>query len=91
MRSSAPASRGSGVRRCAVLGISRISSFRFAQAVFLDVLLARGEVELVPGRQFLAEALRAVAVVAVGDDTTVVVYPIEEDVQVGMFPVVGGR
>lgn len=82
------ATAGYGVVQCMVNLVFRL--VRFAQAVLLDILFTRCEVELVPSRQFLAEALRAVAVVAVGDGTTVVVYPIEEDVQVGVFPVVGG-
>ena len=60
---------------------------RFAQAVLLDILFARCEVEPVPDGQLLAESLRTVAVVAVGDGTAVVVHPVEKDMQVGMFPV----
>ena len=60
---------------------------RFAQAVLLDILFARCEVEPMPDGQLLAESLRTVAVVAVGDGTAVVVHPVEKDMQMGMFPV----
>lgn len=90
------AQRGRQLRPVAVAGYGVVQRMvnlvfrlvRFAQAVLFDILFARCEVEPVPGGQLLAEALRAVAVVAVGDGTTVVVHPVEKDMQVGMFPVV---
>ena len=60
---------------------------RFAQAVLLDILFARCEVEPVPDGQLLAEALRTVTVVTVGDGSAVVVHAVEEDMQVGMLAV----
>lgn len=52
---------------------------RFAQAMLFDILFARCEVEPVPDGQLLAEPLRTVTVVTVGDGSAVVVHPVEED------------
>ena len=79
------AAAGDGIAQGMVDFIFRF--VRFAQPVLLDLLLARCKVEPVAGGQLLAEPLRTIAVVSVGNRPSVVAHAVEENMQVGMFPV----
>ena len=51
----------------------------FFQPVFLDILLATGKVQTVFGGQLLANLLTSESVVTVRNGLTIIVYPIESD------------